>query len=196
MANYRQVTQPSTEPLTYAEVKAFLRLNDDTEQTFVTSLIVVARELVESRIWRPLISQTWSFQLDYSEIDMLVKNINRQPLISVDSVTYYDANNALQTLASTSYESDIYSSPPRFKLKTIPVVYDRMNALQVNFTCGYSSAANVPEPIKQAMYFIIGHHYENRQDVVTGTQVNEIPKSSEYLLEPYRNNFIYAPLNG
>ena len=196
MANYRQITQPSTEPLSYSDVKAYLRLNDDSEQTFVTSLIVTARKLVEGRIWRPLISQTWAFQLDYDEIDMVVKNINKQPLISVDSVQYYDANNALQTLSAASYEADIYSSPPRFKLKTIPVVYDRMNCLQVNFTCGYSSAANVPEPIKQAMYFIIGHHYENRQDVVTGTQVNTIPQSSEFLLEPYRNNYIFAPLNG
>lgn len=195
MANYRQITQPSTEPLSYSDVKAYLRLNDDSEQTFVTSLIVTARKLVEGRIWRPLISQTWAFQLDYNEIDMVVKNINKQPLISVDSVQYYDANNTLQTLSASSYESDIYSSPPRFKLKTIPVVYDRMNTLQVNFTCGYSSAANVPEPIKQAMYFIIGHHYENRMDVVTGTQVNQMPQSSEFLLEPYRNNFIFAPLN-
>jgi hypothetical protein len=52
----------------------------------------------------------------------------------------------------------------------------------------------VPLPIKQAMYLIIGHLYENRQDVVTGTQVHEIPDSSKYLLESYRNNFIFAPL--
>jgi hypothetical protein len=69
-----------------------------------------------------------------------------------------------------------------------------MNALQLNFTCGYTNAAAVPSPIKQAMYLIIGHLYENRQDVVTGTQVHQIPDSSKYLLEPYRNNFIFAPL--
>jgi hypothetical protein len=52
----------------------------------------------------------------------------------------------------------------------------------------------VPLPIKQAMYLIIGHLYENRQTVMTGTQVHEVPYSAEFLLESYRNNFIFAPL--
>lgn len=192
MPVYRLVTAPSTEPLTYSEVKAFLRLNDDTEQTFVTNLITVARQTVETQIWRPLISQAWGMYFDKEELSLLIFNINKAPVISVDNVKYYDSNNTLQTLASTEYESDIYGNPARFRLKTIPTVYDRMGTLQVNFTCGYANAAAVPEPIIQAMYMIIGHLYENRQDVVTGTQVNEIPLASRYLLEPYRNNFIYA----
>jgi len=195
MPNYRLVTGPSTEPLTYAEVKAYLRLNDDSEQTFVTSLITAARGIVEGHTWMPLISQVQAMQFDKDELSQLIVNINKAPLISVDSVTYYDNNNALATLSASSYESDVYSTPGRFRLKVVPFVYDRMNALQVNFTCGYANAASVPQPIKQAMYMIIGHLYENRQDVVTGTQVNEMPKGSEYLLQPYRNNFIFAPMN-
>jgi uncharacterized phiE125 gp8 family phage protein len=194
MATYRQLTEPASEPLTYQQVKDFLRLNGDTEQTFVTSLITVARQQVESRIWRPLISQTMAFQLDYDELKTTPYNINKAPLVSFQSVTYYDVNDTLQTLAASNYEVDIYGSPARFRLKNIPQCFERMNTLQVNFTCGYANAAAVPSPIIQAMYMIIGHLYENRQDVVTGTQVNEIPHASEFLLEPYRNNFIFAPL--
>ena len=194
--NYRLVTGPATEPLTYAEVKAFLRLNDDSEQTFVTTLITIARQIVEGQTWRPLISQSWALQFDASELNLFISNINKAPIISIDTVTYYDVNNALQTLSPTLYETDIYGNPARFRLKSIPMVYDRMGALIVNFTCGYTNASAVPQAIKQAMLLIIGHLYENRQDVVTGTQVNEIPMASRYLLEPYRNNFIYAPMNG
>jgi uncharacterized phiE125 gp8 family phage protein len=194
--NYRLVTGPATEPLTYSEVKAFLRLNDDSEQTFVTTLITIARQIVEGQTWRPLISQTWALQFDAFELNLFISNINKAPIISIDSVTYYDVNNALQTLSPTLYETDIYGNPARFRLKSIPNVYDRMGALIVNFVCGYTNAAAVPQAIKQAMLLIIGHLYENRQDVVTGTQVNEIPMASRYLLEPYRNNFIYAPMNG
>jgi uncharacterized phiE125 gp8 family phage protein len=195
MPNYRLVTAPSTEPLTYAEVKAYLRLNDDSEQTFVTSLITAARGIVEGHTWMPLISQVWAMQFDKDELNQLIVNINKAPLISVESVTYYDNNNSLATLSASSYESDVYSTPGRFRLKVVPLVYDRMNALQVNFTCGYANAASVPQPIKQAMYMIIGHLYENRQDVLTATQVHEMPKGSEYLLQPYRNNYIFAPMN-
>lgn len=195
MPNYRLVTGPSTEPLTYAEAKAYLRLNDDSEQSLVTSMITAARGIVEGHIWMPLISQVWAMQFDKDELSQAVVNINKAPLISVDSVTYYDNTNSIATLSAASYESDIYGSPARFRLKVVPLVYDRMNALQVNFTCGYSSAANVPQPIKQAMYFILGHIYEQRQDVITGSQVNEVPLASRYLLEPYRNNFIFSPMN-
>jgi uncharacterized phiE125 gp8 family phage protein len=194
MANYRQLTDPATEPLSYSDVKAYLRLNDDSEMAFVTSLITVARQIVEGQIWRPLISQTWAMQFDYSEIGANIYNINKAPLLSVTDVKYYDENDTLQTLAASQYEVDIYGSPARFRLINVPKLKDRMNALQLNFTCGYTNAAAVPSPIKQAMYLIIGHLYENRQDVVTGTQVHQIPDSSKYLLEPYRNNFIFAPL--
>lgn len=196
MPNYRLVTAPSTEPLTLTEVKTYLRVDDTVENDLITSLITVARQAVEGRTWMPLISQTWAMQFDYDELNLLVWNINKAPLISVSSVTYYDANNDLQTLATTAYESDIYGSPARFRLKSIPTCYQRMNALQVNFVCGYANAASVPAPIKQAMYMIIGHLYENRQDVITGTQVNEMPDASKILLQPYRNNFIWSPLNG
>ena len=194
--NYRLVTGPATEPLTYAEVKAFLRLNDDSEQTFVTTLITIARQIVEGQTWRPLISQSWALQFDKSELTLFISNINKAPIISIDTVSYYDTDNVLQTLSPTLYETDIYGNPARFRLKSIPSVYDRMGALIVNFVCGYTNAAAVPQAIKQAMLLIIGHLYENRQDVVTGTQVNEMPLASRYLLEPYRNNFIYAPMNG
>jgi uncharacterized phiE125 gp8 family phage protein len=195
MASYRLVTAPSTEPLTYSEVKAYLRLNGDSEEAFVTSLIVVARQYVESQIWRPLISQVQSMNFDKSELTTQVYNINKAPVISINSVTYYDLNNALQTLNASDWESDIYSNPARFRIKTLPQIYDRMNALQVNFTCGYSNAASVPLPIKQAMLMLIGHYYENRQIVMTGTQVNEVPFAAETLLNPFRNNYIFAPLN-
>lgn len=195
MPNYRLVTAPASEPLTLTEVKLYLRVDDTTEDDLITSLITTTRSIVEGHTWMPLISQTWAMQFDKSELNLLVWNVNKAPLISFSSVTYYDADNTLQTLSATQYETDIYGSPARFRLKSVPNVYDRMNALQLNFVCGYANAAAVPTPIKQAMYMIIGHLYENRQTIITGTQVNEIPMSSEYLLQPYRNNYIFSPMN-
>lgn len=193
--NYRLVTGPSTEPLTYAEAKAYLRLNDDSEQSLVTSLISAARGIVEGQTWRPLISQVWATQLDFNEVNTSVIRINKAPVISVDTVTYYDSNNALQTLSATNWESDIYGSPARVRLKTPPIVYERMNALQINFTAGYANAAAVPNDIKTALYMIIGHLYEVRMEVAIGNIVQEIPMASKYLLEPYRNSLLSAYQN-
>lgn len=197
MATYRLVTGPATEPLTYSEVKAFLRLNDDSEQALVTSFITAARQVIETRIYRPLITQTWDMYFDYSELVTAynpnnVYRINKAPLQSVDSVKYYDSSGVLQTMSASNYEVDLYGNPARIRFKTLPTLNPQLNVLYVTFTAGYLGASNVPEPIKEAMRFLIGHMYENRQEVVTGTQVNEIPKASEWLLEPYRNNLLAA----
>ena len=190
---YRLITAPATEPLSLSEVKLFLRVDDTVENDLITALIVVARQAIEDRCQRPLISQTWSANYDSSELNLNVKFINKAPLLSVTSVTYYDSEGELQTLSTSDYEVDLYGSPARFRLKTIPNVREGFNAMQLNFVCGYANASSVPQPIKQAMLLLIGHLYENRQDVITGTQVHSMPQGSAYLLEPYRNNFIFAP---
>jgi uncharacterized phiE125 gp8 family phage protein len=196
MPNYRLVTAPATEPLTLTEAKLHLRVDDSIEDDMITSWIKSARMYVEGETMSPMISQTWAMQFDKSELNLLVWNVNKAPLISFSSVTYYDSNNDLQTLATTAYETDIYGSPARFRLKSVPVVYDRMNALQLNFVCGYANAAAVPQPLISAVKLMLGHLYENRQQVVTGTQVNRLEDAISSLIAPYRNNFIYAPMNG
>jgi len=51
---------------------------------------------------------------------------------------------------------------------------------------GESATADVPQAIKEAVLLTVGHWYQNRQSVVTGTQVNEVPMTSKYLLDQYK----------
>ncbi len=196
MPTYSLITPPVAEVFTSAYVRDYLRVDSGIDTDYIDALIVTARQIVESQIWRPLMPQTISMNFDKSELNTLIWNINKAPLIAVTGVTYYDSSNVLQTFAASNYEVDLNGNPARFRLKTVPQCYDRFNALIVTFTCGYANAASVPTPIKQAMLMIIGHLYENRQDVITGTQVNDMPKGSEYLLAPYRNTYIQFPANG
>ena len=49
----------------------------------------------------------------------------------------------------------------------------------------------VTDAIKSAMLLILGHLYENREDVVVGSTGNAavaLPMGSQYLLQPYRLN--------
>lgn len=43
-----------------------------------------------------------------------------------------------------------------------------------------------PDPVKVAVMLIVGHFYENRTSVVTGTSTSKMPMSSLALLESYR----------
>jgi len=189
MAGYLIQKQPEDEPLTLEEVKEYLRVDTDSEDDLITSFIIAARRQVEARTYRPLITQSWLLSLDFSEISDIVE-INKFPLQTVDSIKYFDIDGNIQTIDSSKYIVDKNSNPCRVQFTDLPsTIKNQINAMQIKFTCGYGDlASDVPDDIKLAMKFIIGHYYENRQDVVTGTQVNEIPQSSQFLLEPYRNN--------
>ena len=189
MAGYLIQKQPEDEPLTLEEVKEYLRVDTDSEDDLITSFIIAARRQVEARTYRPLITQSWLLSLDFSEISDIVE-INKFPLQTVDSIKYFDIDGNIQTIDSSKYIVDKNSNPCRVQFTDLPsTIKNQINAMQIKFTCGDGDlASDVPDDIKLAMKFIIGHYYENRQDVVTGTQVNEIPQSSQFLLEPYRNN--------
>jgi uncharacterized phiE125 gp8 family phage protein len=67
------------------------------------------------------------------------------------------------------------------------VTCDRADAVTIEFTAGYGAAASaVPAEIKQAMYLMIGHWYENRESVNVGNIVNELPFAAQALLEPFQ----------
>lgn len=195
MASYSLITAPATEPLTLAEAK--LHLNIPTAETYhdtlITSLITSARMTIEQSIYRGLITQTWEKVYDADEFGSYVVNISKVPVQSITSVKYYDSNNNLVTMDSSNYRVDLgaINAPARIQFLSLPSVYDRIGAVQIRFVCGWTSAANVPEPIKSAMKLIIGHLYEHREDVMVAGNPSQLPNGSEYLLKHYSISWFY-----
>jgi uncharacterized phiE125 gp8 family phage protein len=180
-------TGPSSTVISLAEAKTFLRIDSDydDDDSYITSLINVATSVVEEFTRRRLISQTLNIYYDYFPpyIDLQVGD-----RITVSHVKYYDTNNSLQTLAASNYDLDTRIKPGRIyesENGDFPDTFERPNAVEVEFIVG-ATASDVPAPIVQAIYIIIGRYYENRQDVVMGTQVNELPLMVDHLLTPYR----------
>ena len=158
-------TGPTSTVISLAEAKAFLRVDSDydDDNTYITSLINVATQVVEEFTRRRLMTQTYN-------------------------IFYDETNNSIQTLAASNYDVDTKVRPGRIyesENGDFPNTFERPNAIEVEFVVG-SAASDVPAPIVQAMYIVIGRYYENRQDVVMGTQVNELPLMVEHLLTPYR----------
>ena len=180
-------TGPATTAISLAEAKAFLRVDSDydDDDAYITSLIGVATNVVEQFTRRRLITQTYNIYYDEFPpfMDLQVGNV-----ASVTHVKYYDTDNTLQTLDTSQYDVDIRVKPGRIYQAedgNFPNTYERANSVEVEFVVG-SAASDVEDAIKQAMYIVIGRYYENRQDVVMGTQVNELPLMVEHLLTPYR----------
>ena len=180
-------TAPTTTAISLAEAKAFLRVDSDydDDDAYITSLIGVATNVVEQFTRRRLIQQTYNLYHDFFPpyIDLQVGIVD-----SVTHVKYYDADNVLQTLATSNYDLDKRINPGRIyesNTGSFPSTYERPNAVEVEFIVG-SAASDVEDAIKQAMYIVIGRYYENRQDVVTGTIASELPLMVDHLLTPYR----------
>jgi uncharacterized phiE125 gp8 family phage protein len=183
-AVYKLYTAAALEPISSTEAKAHLRVTGTDEDDLITMLIQAAREFCESYTNLQLLTATWEMYLDYfSEYEILIE---KNPVLAITHIKYYDENNTEQTLAASVYEVDVVSQPARLVLKTNqswPSTYDKKNAVKITFTAGFgATAASVPAQIRQAMLLVIGNMYENRGDEGHRT----IPSTVYNLLDAHR----------
>lgn len=171
------ITQPTIEPLTLAEAKLHCRIDsDDTARdTLITALIQAARERAEHLTGRNFLTQTWEAQLDKFP-DAIA--LDRPPFQSVTYVKYLDLNGALQTLSTASYSADLNGLRayivPAYSLQW-PETYKDINAVTVRWASGYTSAALVPESVKQYMRLVISDFNEHSTATVAGTKLQLEP---------------------
>jgi uncharacterized phiE125 gp8 family phage protein len=187
--SYTVSVQPAVEPVSLVEAKLWARVEVDTDDALVSSLITGARALVELRTNRKLITQTVVLRMDAFPRRI---QITQAPVQSITSITYIDPDGVEQTLASSEYTADLHSRAPRIVpawSKSWPSTRIVPNAVAVTFVAGYGDdASDVPESIKTAMKMIVSANYENRQDVVVGRGYSalSVPETSRRLLQPYR----------
>lgn len=186
IAYSKVTTDPGSEPLVLADVKTRLRIDNDTENTDLTFMIQAAREVVEQRTNRSLITQSRTMKMDYFPCSDTIRLLNG-PIQSVTSVKYYNDSEVLTTMSSSDYWVDLNGD--RLVIKNSwPSTYEMPNAVEILYVAGYGAASDVPAPLKNAMYMIIAHMYENRQAVVMSgspTAVIEVPMGAEYLMSSY-----------
>lgn len=210
-----RTTAPSVEPLTLAEVKAYLRVDYTDEDTLIAMLIASATEALDGwssgKLGRALITQEWRMHLDgfpsdpYTRKSLIATDRARAegivawpgyelgidiplpPLQSVGSVKYLDADGVEQTLAASTYTTEIRGQTfGRIRLnegQTWPSYRAETGCVRIDFTAGYGDAAtDVPAPIKLAMLMQIGHAYDNRGDADAAI----VMSASNHMLAPYR----------
>ena len=183
----KEVTISSTPVFTTAEAKAFLKVDTTADDTIIDNLVAAATQSCQVYTNQYFIRTTVE---QYSDGWGSIGTLYKSPVSSITSITYYDSDNALQTLDSTNYIVDSVSKPARIGLDVggvLPNLADRINAVIVKYTAGYgTTSADVPEGIKQAILLTLGNWYENRQSVITGRTATELPLSSQYLLDQYK----------
>jgi len=185
-----RTAEPEAEPISLTEAKAHLRVDTSDDDTYITSLIQLARETVENDTRRALITQTWQLQLDYFPGSFgSITLPYAAPLQSVTSVAYVDVNGDNQTVTSTDYTVDTKVKPGRIYpsyLKQWPETRAQYGAVTITYVCGYGDEdTDVPMRLRQAMLLLIHNWYCVRMPVLTGSISKEIELSYKYLTEPF-----------
>ncbi len=160
---------PSDELLSVEDAKRHLRVMSSDLDDEIASLIRAARDYCERFTQRTLrttvtrtLKQRYWWQSCYAggfigSLDCRYRTgssglkLPWPPLLTVSGITYYDTDNAQQTLGTGNYTVEtstdgggrvIWTSTA-----TIPSLYDREDAITITFTAGYASIDSTTAPL-------------------------------------------------
>ncbi|MFC5583973.1 head-tail connector protein [Nitratireductor kimnyeongensis] len=177
---------PLVEPVTLAEAKAHLRLEQVREDALIEGLIRAAREEVEKITGQALIEQSWRLTLDdWPTTNVLL--LNRTPVREVLSVTVFDADGAASIVDPSTYRLDAHSQPARLLLESRPLPGQKLNGIEIDFRAGYGEAGtDVPDLLRRAILILVGHWFEFRAAFEANDQPVSIPAGFLRLVNSYR----------
>lgn len=183
----QRTTEPSEEPVTLAQAKQQLKLEEITdEDDLLSALITAAREYGELVTRRTFVTSTWTMTLDDFPYVHRAIELRMPPLASVTSITYIDTNGDSQTLAASTYDVDTSSVPGRVVLKPSEswpeTEYLRANAVTIVYVAGYGDAGDVPQRLRQAVLLLAAHWFNVREAVTAAVAVREVPLGVKSLL--------------
>jgi len=173
---------PALEPVTLAEAKAFLRVDDAAEDALIATQITAARLHVESTTGRALIAQTWRAVLDCWPLGRMVL-LPVAPLAGLTAITAYDEAGGAHPIAPGQFQTE--PAPARLLLpqtvEGMPVTR-RRQGIEIDYAAGYGGTAeDVPADLRNALLTLVASWFEHRDTAEAGA-----PPAFERLVAPYR----------
>lgn len=186
MAGSVLITAPASEPLEVAELKAHSRVTSNAEDALCADQIKAAREWCEAYSNRCFITQEWDIYLDYGFGDGCI-TLPLSPVQSITSIKYVASNAdgmTLTTLANTEYQvskSDVVGKIFPAYEKVWPTTKPVPDAVVIRGLFGFTE---LPKNLKQAVYLLAAHFYQNREGIIVGSGMDakEVPLGIKSLL--------------
>lgn len=200
------VTKSATPIVSLAEAKRQTNTvdfnYDDDLLTSLTNLVTTMLDLESGIIGRPLLTQTWQY---LAPAPLPLANspymrgyqpqtgfiLDRGPLQAVAKVEYLQ-DGAYLDLTTSAVVRKVSREATLVRAAT-GVAWPRVDvdeqAWRITATLGYgATAADVPEPIRQAALLLLSHFYQNREATAGwGSNLTELPLGMQALLQPYRS---------
>lgn len=182
------VIPPTVEPLYAAEALEYLGASEEDE-ALVDMLVRTARQMVEQMTGRALAVQTRELVIDAFPCGRALP-LPGAPLVSVESVRYFDASGAEVTMSADDYVVDADGLPGSIYAKCgWPCTDGRPGGVKVRYTCGYESAVDVPMPLLLGMRYLVNHWFDNRNPVMIGSISKSLEFTLDSLVSPYRVHY-------
>jgi uncharacterized phiE125 gp8 family phage protein len=160
MIRYKLKTAPASLDI-LTEVKNNLRLLNADHDELLTELIQSAVTEVENHIGRQLLRATYLGYLDSYPGELL--EIDLGPVATIVTVRYYAVGaSVLTTVDPAQYQLDETDLTARllFKSRFSPDA-SRLNAVEIEFTCGWENKAAIPKDILRALILLVSEGFLN-----------------------------------
>ncbi|UZS00263.1 head-tail connector protein [Chondrinema litorale] len=169
---------------TAAIQKEFSRISTTTEDDLINSFIQSATKKAENFTQIAFLNTVFTA---YYDCFPCAFELPKGRVSAIASIKYYDTDNQLQTLSSDYYDSDLNSKPAiirEAKGYSWPSVYDRLNAVEVEYTAGFGvDTDSVPVDVLTAVKLFAGTFYDS--DRVDRRAGNNNLTAAELILTPY-----------
>jgi uncharacterized phiE125 gp8 family phage protein len=192
--NMRRIVAPDVEPVTVDEVKLHTHISHSVEDALILGWIRTGRELAENYQRRSYYYQEW--EMIFDSFPALPLSIPRPPLLSIDSLKYYGADNTEYTYDLSSLIIDVDSQPGRinhvygYSWPAITLRY--MSGVKIRFSSGMGEVGTttsspdyvvelIPSAVKDAIMLYCAWCNENRT-----AEAGAVPKQFYNLLDPER----------
>jgi uncharacterized phiE125 gp8 family phage protein len=179
------LTGPAAEPLTLADAKNFLRVEHDADDDLISALITAARIHVEAETHRALMTQTWRLVLDRWPTTGRI-DVRPAPLRTLTAARVYDSAGSAHAVDLEAFIVDTASALLAFATWSLTQPGRAIAGIELDVSVGFGDADDVPEPLRQAVRFLVAHWYENRRISGSGGEAAMLPATVAALIAPYR----------
>lgn len=188
------ITPPAMLPVSLAEAKAHLRVDHTDDDSLIGGLIAAATDHLDGWtgiLGRCLVEQTW--RQDFAAFATCL-SLPLGPVISISNVTVGgvtvdDSDYALLTDAGGRSRVEIahIASGPGAVSVTYKAGYATIPEVPANGADpAIPAQSTVPAALKVAIMLLVGSWYANREIIVVGATVENLPFAVDALIAPFR----------
>jgi uncharacterized phiE125 gp8 family phage protein len=172
-----------------AELRTHLRVDgltpDEAQDALIAGFARAAQDSIDGAsgwLGRALTTQQWRLTLDAFPVTEVI-TLPLPPCRSVDAVTYVDTNGATQSIVGYQVYGIGGATParlaPAYNTRW-PATRCQGDAVRIDFTCGYGTHSDVPEPVRAAIMLMVGTSYGFR----------ELPVPTDFMWTPAATNLL------